>query len=100
MAQRSAVERHSESRTTAYLSAIAIDDFSNIAWMHGNDFQTWHSMTDNALVHAVVSGIQSAGPGQTSDDELNYLTSASLDNSSRRLSIDLNAAYLTIPHML
>ena len=71
--------------------------FSNIAWMHGNDFQTWHSMTDNALVHAVASGIRSTDPGKLQTIELNYLTSASLDDSSRRLSIDLNAAYTYYP---
>jgi len=71
--------------------------FSNIAWMHGNDFQTWHSMTDNALVYAVASGIRSTDPGKLQTIELNYLSSASLDDSSRRLSIDLNAAYTYYP---
>jgi hypothetical protein len=71
--------------------------FSNIAWMHGNDFQTWSSMTDDALVHAVASGIRSADPGKLQTIELNYPTSASLDDSIRRLSIDLNAAYTYYP---
>ena len=42
--------------------------FSNIAWMHGNDFQTWHSMTDNALVPRRREWDSKHGPGQTSDD--------------------------------
>jgi len=71
--------------------------FSNIAWMHGNDFQTWRSMTDDALVHAVASGIRSTDPDKLQTIELNPPVSASLDDSSRRLSIDLDAAYTYSP---
>lgn len=71
--------------------------FPNIIWMHGNDFQSWRDMTDAALVHAVASGIRSVAPAQLQTIELNYLASASLDDSSWRLSIDLNAAYTYYP---
>jgi Protein of unknown function (DUF4038)/Putative collagen-binding domain of a collagenase len=71
--------------------------FANIIWMHGNDFQTWRDMADDALVHAVASGIRSAGPSHLHTIELNYLSSASLDDSTWALSIGLDAVYTYYP---
>ena len=66
--------------------------YTNIVWMHGNDFQTWRDMADGALVRAVASGIRSAAPQHLQTIELNYLSSGSLDASAWALSIDLDAA--------
>ncbi len=37
-------------------------DFSNIIWMHGNDFNSWRNSDDDALVQAVARGIRDADP--------------------------------------
>ncbi len=71
--------------------------YTNIVWMHGNDFQTWRDMADGALVRAVASGIRSAAPQHLQTIELNYLSSGSLDASAWALSIDLDAAYTYYP---
>jgi len=71
--------------------------YTNIVWMHGNDFQAWRDMADGALVRAVASGIRSAAPQHLQTIELNYLSSGSLDASAWALSIDLDAAYTYYP---
>jgi hypothetical protein len=71
--------------------------FSNIIWMHGNDFQSWRNSDDDALVQAVARGIRDADPNHLHTVELNYLTSGSLDDPSWRPLIDLNAAYTYFP---
>ncbi len=54
--------------------------FPNIVWSNGNDFQTWSDPADDAVVLAVARGIQSVDPANIQTIELNYLTSASLDD--------------------
>src|SRR5262249_47858827 len=71
--------------------------FANIIWMHGNDFQTWRDTSDDALVHAVASGIRSVDPTHLHTIELNYLSSASLDDAAWACSIGLNAVYTYYP---
>jgi hypothetical protein len=71
--------------------------FPNIIWMHGNDFQTWHDRTDDELVQSVARGIKDTDPVHLQTIELNYLTSASLDDPSWAPLIDLDAAYTYFP---
>jgi hypothetical protein len=72
--------------------------YPNIIWMHGNDFATWHVMSDDALVHAVAAGIRSADHAHIHTIELgDYLTNASLNDSRWALSIGLDAAYTYLP---
>ncbi len=71
--------------------------FPNIIWMHGNDFQSWRNLADDALVRAVASGIQGADPSHLHTIELNYLWSASLDDSAWAPSIGLDAVYTYYP---
>ena len=72
-------------------------NFPNIIWMHGNDFQSWQTATDDALVQAVARGIRSTDPNHIHTVELNYLTSGSLDDPSWAPLIDLDAAYTYFP---
>jgi hypothetical protein len=72
-------------------------DFSNIIWMHGNDFQTWRDATDDSLVQAVARGIRSVDSNHIHTVELNYSTSGSLDDPSWEPLIELNAAYTYFP---
>jgi Protein of unknown function (DUF4038)/Putative collagen-binding domain of a collagenase len=67
--------------------------FPNIVWVYGNDFQTWRTSSDDALVLAVAKGIQSADRKHIGTIELNYLDSGSLDDPRWRSVIQLDAAY-------
>jgi hypothetical protein len=66
-------------------------------WFNGNDFQTWHDPSDDAVVLAVAKGIQSVDPGHPQTIELNWLTSGSLDDPRWRTVIKLDAAYTYYP---
>jgi hypothetical protein len=72
-------------------------DFSNIIWMHGNDFQSWRDNRDDALVQAVARGIRSEDHVHIHTVELNFLTSGSLDDPSWAPLIDFDAAYTYFP---
>jgi hypothetical protein len=72
-------------------------DYQNIIWMHGNDFQSWNSAPDDALVQAVARGIRSADPNHIHTIELNYHTSGSLDDPAWAPLIELDAAYTYFP---
>ena len=72
-------------------------NFPNIVWMHGNDFQSWQTVTDDALVQAVARGIRNTDKNHIHTVELNYLTSGSLDDPSWSPLIELNAAYTYFP---
>ena len=72
-------------------------DFSNIIWMHGNDFQSWHTETDDALVRAVARGIRSTDRNHLHTVELNYPTSGSLDDATWAPIVEVNAAYTYFP---
>jgi hypothetical protein len=65
--------------------------------MHGNDFQSWQTATDNTLVQAVARGIKSTDSSHIHTVELNYLTSGSLDDRSWAPLIELNAVYTYFP---
>jgi hypothetical protein len=65
--------------------------------LHGCDFQSWRTATDDALVQAVARGIKSFDKGHMHTIELNYLTSGSLDDPTWAPLIDLDAAYTYFP---
>ena len=71
--------------------------FPNIVWTHGNDFQSWSTPADDAVVLAVASGIQSTDPEQMQTIELDYPDSGSLDDARWRSMIQLDAAYTYDP---
>jgi hypothetical protein len=72
-------------------------DVPNIIWMYGNDFQTWADPTDDAVVLAVAKGIRSADPNHIHTTELNYLSSASLDDGRWETLVELDGAYTYYP---
>jgi hypothetical protein len=69
----------------------------NIIWMHGNDFQTWRTSSDNELVKAVARGIQQTDPNHIQTVELDYYVSATLDDPAFRTIAGLNAVYTYRP---
>jgi hypothetical protein len=72
-------------------------DVPNIIWLHGNDFQSWRTATDDDLVQAVARGIRSVDTNHIHSVELNYETSGSLDDGSWAPLIELDAAYSYYP---
>lgn len=71
--------------------------FPNIVWMSGNDFQSWRSPSDDALVLAVARGIKATDPSHLQTVELDYLDSGSLEDSNWKGLISLDAAYTYLP---
>ena len=69
----------------------------NIVWALGNDFQSWRTQSDDALVLAVASGIRSADPQHLQTIELDYPDSGSLDDPRWRSVVQLDAAYTYYP---
>jgi hypothetical protein len=71
--------------------------FPNVAWLNGNDFNTWKDSKDDALVQAVAKGIKSVDPGQLHTVELNVHTSSSFDDPTWVPLIALNSTYTYSP---
>jgi len=97
--------------------------YTNLIWLDGNDFRTWHEgqdgallaaakngirsffhawhlRNDDALVQAVSRGIKSAAPQQLQTLELEPETSSSFDDPAWRSLIDLNGTYTYFPAYL
>lgn len=71
--------------------------FGNVAWLNGNDFNTWRDPKDDALVLAVAKGIKSKAPTQLQTVEINVPTSSSLDDPAWVPIISLNSTYTYSP---
>ena len=69
----------------------------NIIWMSGNDFQSWRTPSDDAVVRAVAMGIQDRDTNHLQTAELDYLVSSSLDDSNWWFVLTLNATYTYFP---
>jgi len=72
-------------------------NFPNIIWMSGNDFQSWRTPGDDAVVRAVALGIQDTDPNHLQTAELDYLQSSSLDDTNWNSIFTLNATYTYFP---
>jgi hypothetical protein len=74
-----------------------------VVWQHGNDYETWRSASDEALVMAVRDGIKAADPSDLNTIELNYevnqviTASASRDDANWENRIDFDAVYTYNP---
>jgi len=69
----------------------------NLVWMSGNDFQTWRTTGDDAVVRAVALGIRDNDTNHLQTTELDYVVSSSLDDSSWNGILGLNATYTYYP---
>jgi len=67
--------------------------FANVAWLNGNDFNTWKDAKDDALVQAVAKGIKAEDPGHLQTVEPNVPTSPSFDDPTWVPIIALNSTY-------
>jgi hypothetical protein len=68
-------------------------NFTNIVWLHGNDFQSWQSNGDNNLVMQVMAGIASVDSNHLQTIELNYSSSYSNQDSALGSLLTLDSAY-------
>jgi hypothetical protein len=71
--------------------------FPNIAWLNGNDFNSWKNPNDDAMVQAVAKGIQSADPKHLQTVELNVFSSSSFDDPTWVPLSALNSTYTYSP---
>lgn len=71
--------------------------FDNIIWLHGDDFNTWQTPDDDAVVQTVAKAIKSANPSALHTVELNVPTSSSLDDQTWAPIISLNSTYTYSP---
>jgi len=71
--------------------------FDNIIWLHGDDFNTWQTPEDDAVVRAVAKAIKAAEPLALHTVELNVPTSSSLDDQAWAPIISLNSTYTYSP---
>lgn len=72
-------------------------DVPNIIWMSGNDFQTWRTPADDAVVRAVALGILDRDTNHLHTAELDYVVSSSLDDTNWDGIFGLNATYTYFP---
>jgi hypothetical protein len=68
-------------------------DFTNIIWITGNDFQTWRTPIDDAVVKAVALGILDRDTNHLQTVELDYSVSESLDDPNWWPVLGLNGVY-------
>jgi hypothetical protein len=71
--------------------------FPNLIWMSGNDFQTWRTPADDAVVRAVAVGIRDYDTAHLHTTELDYVVSSSLDDTNWGSILGLNATYTYYP---
>lgn len=71
--------------------------FPNIVWMSGNDFQTWSTTANDAVVTAVALGIKDVDKNHIHTIELDYNLSSSLNDPNWAHIVSLNAAYTYFP---
>jgi Protein of unknown function (DUF4038)/Putative collagen-binding domain of a collagenase len=71
--------------------------YDNLVWLSGNDFQTWMTASDDALVSAVAIAIKKADPRHLQTIELSYNNSSSTDDPTWVPIVGLDAAYTYYP---
>ncbi|HWW00429.1 MAG TPA: DUF4038 domain-containing protein [Candidatus Acidoferrum sp.] len=71
--------------------------FTNLIWITGNDFQTWRTPTNDAVVTSVALGIKDRDTSHLQTSELDYSVSQSLDDPNWWPIISLNAIYSYYP---
>lgn len=72
-------------------------NFPNIVWLSGNDFQSWQTASDDAVVAAVAQGIKAVDHTHLQTVELSYFVSDSLQDPTWTPIIGLDAAYTYSP---
>ncbi|AXC16281.1 hypothetical protein ACPOL_7089 (plasmid) [Acidisarcina polymorpha] len=71
--------------------------FPNVAWLNGNDFNTWKDVQDDSLVQAVSNGIRTTDPKHIQTVELNVFNSSSYDDPTWVPLAEINSTYAYSP---
>ena len=87
----------SKSRAFGQYLGNRYKNFDNIVWAYGNDFQTWTTPSDNAVILAVSSGIQDTDSRHLNTAWLNFLLSASRDSADWTTLSQLDLVYTYSP---
>jgi len=74
--------------------------FDNIIWLNGNDFNTWKTPGDDAVVRAVAEGIKSVDSRHLQTIEMNVWTSSSYDDPTWVPIASINSTYTYSPTYL
>jgi hypothetical protein len=69
----------------------------NVAWLMGNDFQSWGTASDDALVAAVADGIRAAGDTHPVTAELSFFESDTWQDSTWQSRASLDGVYTYSP---
>jgi len=68
-------------------------DYPNIFWCMGNDFQNWRMPTNDAVILAIANGIRSADTHHPMTIELNFWTSDSLADPKWAPEVSVDGIY-------
>lgn len=71
--------------------------YANIVWQLGNDFQTWRTPSDDALVRGIATGIASVDPTHLVTSELDYYVSDTLQDPTWAALAGLDSVYTYFP---
>ena len=82
------------------VSGQPLQGFDNIIWLNGNDFNTWKTPGDDAVVRAVAEGIKSADPRHLQTIETERRTSSSYDDPTWAPIASVNSTYTYSPTYL
>jgi hypothetical protein len=72
-------------------------NFPNLIWLNGNDFQTWATPTNDAVIMAIALGIKDNDTNHLQTVELDYYVVSSLDDPNWKPIVHLNLAYTYYP---
>lgn len=74
--------------------------FDNIVWLHGNDFSSWGTPGDDAVVRGVAEGIKSVDIRHLQTAEMNVWTSSTYDDPTWVPIASINSTYTYSPTYL
>lgn len=72
-------------------------NFQNIVYCHGNDFQTWRTSGDNAVILSIHDGIRDYDTTHLTTTWMDWLISASRDSSDWESRVDIDGVYNYYP---
>jgi hypothetical protein len=74
--------------------------FDNIIWLSGNDFSSWNTPGDDAVVRGVAEGIKSVDSRHLQTAEMNVWTSSTYDDPTWAPIASINSTYTYSPTYL
>src|SRR5215510_7048783 len=72
-------------------------NYPNIIWNFGNDFQTWRTAQNDAVILAIADGVRSTDPNHLITIQLDFPVSESQDDTNWISRINTNGVYTYFP---